>query len=102
MTDLGAVRNNLLVVTLGINHLVQNARLIVSIWGSGNGDPRRARAMLSFPPKSYCGIYTTFLNLAQHPGVRYLQVRWNIDGRGPAGAEPFFGFYVEANDSKMT
>jgi hypothetical protein len=101
--DLGAERASLLVVCAGINHVMENERLTVSIWGSSNGGDWGERPLLSFPPKSYCGIYATFLNLAAHPDIRHLRASWNMtrwtlqrdeDRRGP-----LFGFYVSVQEA---
>ena len=101
VSDLGAARGGRLVITLGVNHVAEGARLVVSIWGSACGDKWGNSPLLSFPPKSYCGIYATFLNLADHPGVRFLQVRWNMLGSGQSCPKTFFGFYVDATSSNV-
>lgn len=99
VVDLGAARPNLLVVTLGINHVVENARLVVSIWGSAYDGNWGERPLLSFSPKSYCGVYAIFLDLQQCSGIRYLQASWNMVRSVQASQEPFFGFYLAATES---
>ena len=49
--DLAAKRGKLLVVTLGINHVVENGGLIVSIWGSPDGLDWGTRAPGFVPTK---------------------------------------------------
>src|ERR1700741_855233 len=62
--DLGSDSVGLLVASLGINHVIENERLAVSIWGSADGYDWGDQPLLTFPPKSYCGVYSTFLRLA--------------------------------------
>lgn len=101
--DLGAEHANLLVVSVGINHVMENERLTVSIWGSPNADDWGDRPLFSFPPKSYCGIYAAFLNLAAHPEIRYLRASWNMTRSTVQRAwdcqAPLFGFYVSVQEA---
>jgi hypothetical protein len=94
--DLGLDRAGLLVVSMGINHVIENERLSVSIWGSTNGDSWGDQPLVTCPPKRYCGVYATFLNLSAHPEIRYLRASWSME-RGCR--EPLFGFYISAQRS---
>ena len=97
--DLGLDRGNLFVISMGINHVIENERLTLSIWGSLDGNNWGEQPLVSFPPKSYCGVYSTFLNLAAHPHVRYLRAKWSM-ARGTRGDKPpLFGFYITAQES---
>jgi hypothetical protein len=60
--ELGAMYGKLLVVTLGVNHVLEQESLAISIWGSASGTEWGTKPLLSFPRKSYCGLYATFLN----------------------------------------
>ena len=100
-TDLGLDHAGLLVVSLGINHVIENERLAVSIWGSADGDNWGCKPLISFAPKSYCGIYSTFLNLAPLPRFRYLRAKWNMVRWGRGDGAALFGFYVSAQESEM-
>jgi len=97
--DLGRDHSNLLVISMGINHVIENERLTLSIWGSEDGNDWGAKPLLSFPPKSYCGIYAIFLNLSGHRDIRYLQARWHMVRCGRGDWAPLFGFYVSAQES---
>jgi hypothetical protein len=98
---LGDHRKGAIVVSLGIHHVVENTRLAVSIWGSPNGEDWGERSLLSLPPKSYCGIYTAFLDASVLRGVRYLRATWKISRCASVGPEPFFGFTVTADESGL-
>ena len=97
--DLGRDRSNLLVISMGINHVIENERLTLSIWGSTDGNDWGDKPLASFPPKSYCGVYSTFLNLAATPQVRYLRATWKMARSRRGDQSPVFGFYVTANES---
>jgi hypothetical protein len=89
----------LLVLTLDISRIVEQESLAVSIWGSPDGVVWGLAPLDSFPYKFYCGTYSRLLNLAAHPEIRYLSVRWKINHRGRPGSIPMVGFHVEAEES---
>lgn len=97
--DLGELQGKLLVVTLGINDVLEEEGLAISIWGSSSGTGWGPRPLLSMPPKSYCGVYATILNLARHPEVRFLRVQWTMIPRSQRNSGLKFGFYVALEDS---
>jgi hypothetical protein len=97
--DLGRDHADLLVISMGINHVIENERLTISIWGSMDGNDWGDTPLVSFPPKAYCGIYSTFLNLAAHPHVRCLRATWNMVRWGQRQGTPLFGFYATAQES---
>lgn len=97
--DLGLDHAALLVVSVGINHVIENERLSVSIWGSKDGEDWGDQPLIRYTPKSYCGVYATFLNLSLHPEIRYVRANWSMDRCGRGGPEPMFGFYISAQES---
>jgi len=97
--DLGADRGKLLVLTLGINRIVEQERLIVSIWGSSNGIDWGTKPLATFPPKFYCGMYSILLNLAKCPEAQYIRAEWKMNRWGKGDPTPLFGFYVFAEES---
>ena len=97
--DLGHDRSSLLVISMSINHVIENERLTLSIWGSADGNDWGNKPLISFPPKSYCGIYSTFLNLTLYPDVRYLRAKWSMARCGRGEWAPLFGFQVSAQKS---
>jgi len=97
--DLGLDHANLLVISMGINHVIENERLTLSIWGSVDGNDWGDKPLVSFPPKAYCGIYSTFLNLSANPRVRYLRAQWSMVRWGRSDGSQLFGFYATAQES---
>ncbi len=78
VVDLGLDRSDLFVITLGINHVAEHECLTISVWGSVDGVDWGDEPLVALPDKCYCGVYSTFLDLAKHPQVRYLRVQWNM------------------------
>jgi hypothetical protein len=97
--DLGLLRGKLLVVTLGVNNVLEQEGLAISIWGSASGTEWGARPLASFPAKSYCGVYSTFLNLAHYPTIRYLRVEWKMSRWAKRDSTRMFGFFVSIEES---
>jgi hypothetical protein len=97
--DLNAHYGKLLVLTLEIKHVIEQERLIISVWGSEDMIDWGTKPLIIFPRKHYCGIYSTFLNLARYPKVRYLRAEWNMSRWGKADPTPMFRFYVSAEES---
>jgi hypothetical protein len=97
--DLGPNRGKLLVLTLGINRIIEQESLEVSVWGSSDGENWGVRPLATFPPKFYCGLYSTLLNLASRQDLRYARVQWKMSRWTRGEASPLFGFYVYAEES---
>ena len=97
--ELGSHKGKLLVLTLGINRIIEQESLQASIWGSADGFDWGARPLATFPPKSYCGMYSILLNLASRPDIRALRVNWKMNRWAKGDPLPLFGFYVFAEES---
>ena len=102
--DLGADCGKLLVLTLGIDRIVEQENLIVSIRGSRDGLTWNPAPLATFPPKYYCGMYSILLNLAHCPDVKYIRAEWKMNRWGPGDHTPLFEFYVlaEASGSRVS
>jgi hypothetical protein len=96
--ELDTLRGKLLVVTLGINRVVEQEGLEVSVWGSASGTDWGQRPLAAFPQKSYCGVYATILNLTRNPAVRFLRVKWTISPRSQRTSDLMFGFHVSLEE----
>ena len=80
-------------LTLGINRVIEQETLDVSVWGSSDG--RNWRPLASFPQKCYCGDYSMELNLGRDPDVRFLRAQWRMERWATDQAGPLFGFHVK-------
>ncbi len=96
--ELGTLGGKLLVATLGIDDVVEQEGLAISIWGSASGSDWGNKPLLMFPQKSYCGVYATILNLTKNPAIRFLRVKWTISKRDNRRTDLRFGFYVSLEE----
>ena len=92
-------RAKLLVLTLAINCVLEHEALFVSVWGSLDGENWGTAALVSFPPKHYCGLYSTLLNLVTHPEIRYIRAQWRMQRLKNTTKQLMFGFYVSVEQS---
>lgn len=79
-------------VTLGINRILEQQTLHVSVWGSPDG--QQWRPLVNFPRKSYCGVYSLLLDLGAHPDIRFLRAQWKMGSWTTEYRNPLFGFQV--------
>ncbi|MGA2770480.1 MAG: hypothetical protein ABSG26_06660 [Bryobacteraceae bacterium] len=101
--SLGNQRGEALILTLGITRIIEQESLDLSVWGSADGSDWGARPLVSFPQKFYCGTYQLAIDLSQHPDVKYLQAKWQVNRWGKGDSMPLFGIYlfVEARVRRM-
>ncbi len=97
---LGAGIRRPLLLTLGINRILEQENLEVFICGaseSGNWRP-----IMSFPPKSYCGTYHQVVDLALHPDVTRLRAQWKMNRWDERRQPPLFGFYLYLEEPRVS
>jgi hypothetical protein len=86
-----------LLLTLGINRIIEQESLDVTVWGSEDGSEWRQIA--AFPQKFYCGTYSLFLDL-EGRGLKHLRAHWRMSRWGRGDLTPLFGFYLFAEEVK--
>jgi len=98
-----SIAGRLLVLTLGITRVAEQQSIVVSIWGSANKRDWGDKPLVSFPQKSYCGTYSTLLNLNKWPNVGYLRAQWEMRNWSKKDRTPLCAFYVfaEASGSRI-
>ncbi|HEY6342040.1 MAG TPA: hypothetical protein VIY49_11150 [Bryobacteraceae bacterium] len=79
-------------VTLGIDRILEQQTLHVSVWGSSDG--QQWHSLVNFPRKSYCGVYSLLLDLGAHPDIRFLRAQWKMGSWANEYRNPLFGFQV--------
>src|SRR5579883_494394 len=97
--ELGRNRGKLLVITLEVSRVTEQDGLMVSVWGSADKSDWGTAPLLMFPPKSYCGVYSSLLNLAHKPELGFVCVHWNLRRWMKGESNPAFGFAVYAEES---
>ena len=98
-TELCEARAKLLLLTLGIDRVLEQESLDVTLWGSA-GDDHWER-ISAFPEKSYCGKYSILLDLRRRPDIRYLRAHWAMRRWGVADRGPLFGFHLTAEEARV-
>jgi hypothetical protein len=94
--DISGEEGSTLLLTLGINRIIEQESLDVAVYGSKDGQEWDQKPLASFPQKFYCGTYAILVDLSDHPAVRFLRVQWKMSRWGRGDPEPLFSFYVFA------
>lgn len=98
---LGSSAGSVLSVTLGINRIIEQESLDLSIWGSPDGEQWGTKPIAGFPQKFYCGVYTLLVDTSEHPEVQYIRCGWKVNRWGRGEATPLFGVYVFAETARV-
>ena len=92
--DLGDQQGGTLILTLGITRIIEQESIDISIWGSADGSDWGAKPLVAFPQKFYCGTYQILLDLSEHPNVRHLRAKWQVNRWGKGDPKPLFSVYL--------
>ncbi len=83
-----------LILTLGITRIIEQESIDISIWGSTDGADWGTKPLATFPQKFYCGTYQIVLDLADHPEVKHLRAKWQVNRWGKGDPKPLFALYL--------
>jgi hypothetical protein len=86
-------------LTLNITRILEQECLELTV--SGSPDREHWLPVVKFPRKFYCGTYSNWLDLAAHPGVRYLRVEWKITRLAPVDSGLLCAFSLSALPVKV-
>jgi len=89
-----------MILTLGITRIIEQESIDVSIWGSADGSDWGTKPLSAFSQKFYCGTYQILLDLSDHPDVRYLRAKWQVNRWGKGDPKPLFSVYVVVQASE--
>jgi len=92
--DVSQHAGSVLSITLGINRIIEQESLDLSIYGSADGQTWGPKPIASFPQKFYCGVYNLLVDLSDHPDVKYIRCDWKVNRWGRGEPTPLFGLYV--------
>lgn len=82
--------------TLGVEEVVEQESLQVSVFGSVDGDAWPDSALLEWPQKFYRGVSSLYFDPAKQPGIRYLRTQWKTNRWGRGSKAAHFRFYIFA------
>jgi hypothetical protein len=100
--DIGDAAGNVLSVTLGVNRIIEQESLDLTLKGSPDGENWGDKPIAAFPQKFYCGVYTLLVDLKERPDVRYVRAEWKMSRWGRGEPTPLFGVYVFAEQLEQT
>lgn len=86
-------------LTLNITRILEQECLELTVTGSP--DREHWLPVAKFPRKFYCGTYSNWLDLAAHPGVRYVRVEWKITRLAPVESGLLCAFGLSALPVKV-
>jgi hypothetical protein len=92
--NLAGQQGRTLILTLGITRIIEQESIDISIWGSPDGAAWGAKPLIAFPQKFYCGTYQILLDLSEHPDVKYLRTKWQVNRWGKGDPKPLFSVYM--------
>lgn len=92
-------RGKLLVLTLAIHRVLEHETLVISIWGSRDGENWEATPLASFTPKHYCGLYSILLNLVKRTEIHYLRAQWKMQRWKNTTKQTMFDFHIAVEPS---
>jgi hypothetical protein len=96
--ELGPAKGKPILLTLGINRIIEQESLEISIWGSADGQTWNPKPLLTFPQKFYCGTYSLLLDLSEYPEVERIRAQWKMGRWGRGEPKPLFGFFLYAEE----
>jgi len=85
-----------LILTLGITRIIEQQSIDISIWGSADGLDFGTKPLVTYPQKFYCGTYQIVLDMSDHPDVRFVRVKWQVNRWGKGDPKPLFTIYLFA------
>jgi hypothetical protein len=89
-------------LTLNIIYSLDHESLDVALEGSPDGVHWTELPHAGFAGKSYCGTYSSWVDLERCPEVRYLRASWSMNRWGREGARPSFGFSLAVDPERPT
>ncbi len=81
-------------ITLGINNVIEQQSLHVSIQISSDGSSWDPAPLVEFPQKFYPGVSSVLVDMAAHPSAKFLRAEWKVNRWGRGSKMPSFTFYV--------
>jgi hypothetical protein len=96
--DVSAAASKLFLVTLRINHIIEQESIDVSIWGSADGSNFGQKPLASFPQKFYAGEHPMLVDLATCPDIKFLRAHWEVNRWGRGSETPMFEFEVSLRE----
>ncbi len=89
-------KRDLLLLTLGIEHVVEQESLLVGIYGSSDGKSWDTEPILEFPQRFYRGVSAVLLDASGLQGYQFIRAQWKVNRWGRGDKIASFRFYIFA------
>lgn len=87
-----------ILIVLRITDIIEQESILVSVWGSQDGQEWAAKPLFLFPERFYCGATPAALDLSKRPEIKFLQARWAVNRWGRGYPRPRFGFSIDIQE----
>ncbi len=88
--------SDLILITLGIEHVKEQQSLLLGLYGSADGTTWNADPLVEFPQKFYPGVSAVVLDPKAHPSVLFVRAQWKVARWGRGDKTAIFEFYLFA------
>lgn len=95
---LGSRAGNPVMIVLRVAEVIEQESLLVSIWGSADGQDWGTRALFQFPERFYPSATPSSLDLTQRPEIKFLQARWAVNRWGRGNPRPYFKIAIDIQE----
>ncbi len=93
--ELGELAGKPLLMVLRVTDIIEQESLLVSVWGSADGEEWGSKALFWFPQRFYRGVTPAAIDLRQRPELKFLKARWELNRFGRGYPVPRFEFSLE-------
>ncbi len=96
--ELGRLAGKILLIVLHVTDIVEQESLHVSIRGSADGKNWGDKALFWFPQKFYPGLTPAALDLREHPEIKFLEARWEVNRWGRCYPRAYFKIALDVQE----
>ena len=96
--DVSGAASRVFLLTLHITNIIEQESFELSIFGSADGAAWDAKPVVTYPQEFYRGEYPLLLDLAVHPGVKFVRAHWEVARWGRGVETPMFEFGLKLKE----
>jgi hypothetical protein len=96
--DVSGAASRVFLLTLDITNIIEQESFELSIFGSADGAAWDAKPLVTYPQEFYRGEYPLLLDLAVHPGVKFVRAHWEVARWGRGVETPMFEFGLNVKE----
>jgi hypothetical protein len=88
--DISGAANRVFLLTLAIQHMIEQEGIDVLVYTSADGTTWDAKAIAGLEQKFYVGEYPLLIDLSEKPEAKFVRVHWEVYRWGRGGTGPQF------------